>query len=67
MNIEYNRGLLICGGIGGGAQMALAKAGIRHYGGVSGTVGKISTDVRETEEAASKSFNEEKNVFIPLL
>lgn len=27
---------LICGGIGGGAQMALADAGIQLYGGVSG-------------------------------
>lgn len=27
---------LICGGIGGGAQMALADAGIRLFGGVSG-------------------------------
>ena len=27
---------LICGGIGGGAQMALAKAGIKLFGGVSG-------------------------------
>lgn len=27
---------LICGGIGGGAQMALAQAGIRLYGGVTG-------------------------------
>lgn len=27
---------LICGGIGGGAQMALAQAGIKVYGGVSG-------------------------------
>lgn len=27
---------LICGGIGGGAQMALAEAGIRFFGGVSG-------------------------------
>lgn len=27
---------LICGGIGGGAQRALAEAGIRLYGGVSG-------------------------------
>ena len=27
---------LICGGIGGGAQMALAEAGVRLYGGVSG-------------------------------
>ena len=31
-NIE----VLICGGIGGGAQMALAQAGIKLYGGVSG-------------------------------
>ena len=28
---------LICGGIGAGAQMALAQAGIRLYGGVSGS------------------------------
>ena len=28
--------LLICGGIGGGAQMALAAAGVKLYGGVSG-------------------------------
>ena len=29
--------VLICGGIGGGAQMALAGAGIAFYGGVSGS------------------------------
>ena len=29
--------VLICGGIGGGAQMALAEAGIRLFGGVSGS------------------------------
>ena len=28
---------LICGGIGGGAQMALSEAGIQLYGGVSGS------------------------------
>lgn len=28
--------VLICGGIGGGAQLALAQAGIRLYGGVRG-------------------------------
>lgn len=28
--------VLICGGIGGGAQMALAEAGIKLYGGVEG-------------------------------
>ena len=31
-----NADALICGGIGGGAQMALAAAGIRVFGGVSG-------------------------------
>ena len=31
-----NADILICGGIGGGAQAALASAGIRLYGGVSG-------------------------------
>ena len=29
--------VLICGGIGGGAQMALAEAGIKLYGGVNGS------------------------------
>ena len=28
--------VLICGGIGGGAQMALAEAGVKLYGGVTG-------------------------------
>ena len=32
----YGVDVLICGGIGGGAQAALAQAGIRLYGGVSG-------------------------------
>ena len=31
---------LICGGIGGGAQMALAQAGIRFFGGVQGDADK---------------------------
>lgn len=31
-----NADILICGGIGGGAQMALSSAGIQLYGGVSG-------------------------------
>lgn len=34
---ELNAGVLICGGIGGGARSALAEAGIRLYGGVSGS------------------------------
>ena len=33
---EQGVDVLICGGIGGGAQSALAQAGIRLYGGVSG-------------------------------
>lgn len=33
---EHKVDTLICGGIGGGAQAALADAGIRLYGGVSG-------------------------------
>lgn len=32
--------VLICGGIGGGAQVALAQAGIELYGGVSGDADK---------------------------
>lgn len=32
--------VLICGGIGGGAQMALAQAGIKLYGGVNGDADK---------------------------
>ena len=34
--IQHGVDTLICGGIGGGAQMALAQAGIRLFGGVSG-------------------------------
>ena len=36
--------VLICGGIGGGAQMALAQAGIKLYGGVSGNADKAVED-----------------------
>lgn len=35
-----NVDVLICGGIGGGAQMALAQAGIRLFGGVQGDADK---------------------------
>ncbi|MFQ7472667.1 MAG: NifB/NifX family molybdenum-iron cluster-binding protein [Anaerovoracaceae bacterium] len=34
---NYNIDILICGGIGGGAQAALAEAGIKLYGGVCGS------------------------------
>ena len=33
---SLNADVLICGGIGGGAQMALAQAGIKLFGGVHG-------------------------------
>ena len=36
---------LICGGIGGGAQMALAEAGIALYGGCSGDADIAVTDL----------------------
>ena len=35
---------LICGGIGGGAQMALSEAGIRLYGGCSGSADQAVSD-----------------------
>ena len=44
---------LICGGIGGGARTALAEAGIRLYGGVSGDADKAA----ETLAAGSLSFD----------
>ena len=34
--VQHGVDTLICGGIGGGAQNALAQAGIRFYGGCSG-------------------------------
>lgn len=34
--MQHGVDTLICGGIGGGAQMALTQAGIRLFGGVSG-------------------------------
>lgn len=36
--------VLICGGIGGGAQMTLAEAGIKLYGGVSGDADTVVND-----------------------
>ena len=36
---------LICGGIGGGARMALEQAGIRLYGGVSGLADQAVADL----------------------
>ena len=37
---SLNADVLICGGIGMGAQMALAEAGVKLYGGVSGDADK---------------------------
>ena len=36
--------VLICGGIGGGAQAALAQAGIRLFGGVQGDADQAAAD-----------------------
>lgn len=41
---SLNAEVLICGGIGMGAQMALADAGIKLYGGVSGDADKAVED-----------------------
>lgn len=49
-----NADALICGGIGGGAQMALAAAGIQLYGGVTGSA-----------DAAAQALAEGKLVFNP--
>lgn len=38
---------LICGGIGGGAQAALAEAGIQLYGGVQGSADEAVAALRE--------------------
>lgn len=46
--------VLICGGIGGGAQMALAQAGIKLFGGVSGSA-----------DAAVEAFLQNNLVFNP--
>ena len=46
--------VLICGGIGGGAQMALAQAGIQLFGGVSGDA-----------DAAVEALLKEELVFNP--
>ena len=40
-----NVNVLICGGIGGGAQMALAEAGIALYGGCSGDADSAVADL----------------------
>ena len=51
---EHQVDALICGGIGGGARMALAGAGIQLYGGVSGSA-----------DAAAEAFVAGKLAFNP--
>jgi predicted DNA-binding protein (UPF0251 family)/predicted Fe-Mo cluster-binding NifX family protein len=41
---KHNVDMLLCGGIGHGAQQALAEAGITFYGGVSGSADKAVAD-----------------------
>ena len=48
-----NAEILICGGIGGGAQAALSAAGIKLYGGVSGS----ADDAVEALLAGTLAFN----------
>ena len=45
--------VVICGGIGGGAQSALTEAGIRFYGGVSGSADAAVQALLEATPAAS--------------
>ena len=41
---QLDADVLICGGIGGGAQMALSEAGIRFYGGCAGSADQAVAD-----------------------
>ena len=43
--MKHGADTLICGGIGGGAQTALAETGIRLYGGVSGDADTAVTEL----------------------
>ena len=51
MLARLNVNALICGGIGGGAQMALSQAGIKLYGGVKGNA----------DEAVNALLNDQLN------
>ena len=48
---------LICGGIGGGAQMALAEAGVELYAGVSGDADAAVEALLDGELVFSRSAN----------
>ncbi|MBO5762452.1 MAG: dinitrogenase iron-molybdenum cofactor biosynthesis protein [Lentisphaeria bacterium] len=49
--------LLICGGIGGGAQMALAEAGIQLIGGASGNVDEVAAAFVNGTLAVNANFH----------
>lgn len=49
--------VLICGGIGGGAQMTLAEAGIKLFGGVTGEADK-------TDLEGERNFLISRSVFV---
>jgi len=48
--------LLICGGIGGGAQMALAEAGVRLIGGAAGNVDEVVAAFLKGELSVNPDF-----------
>ena len=54
--------VLICGGIGGGAQTALAAAGIKLFGGVSGDADKAVCELvrRTAQQRAAKKAAAQK-------
>ena len=56
--LQGNVDVLICGGIGGGAQAALSAAGIRLYGGVTG-------DADAAVEALLEQLESVKNLHQP--
>lgn len=58
---------LICGGIGGGAQMALAQAGIRLYGGVSGEADEAAWYVSIRTTSLPFEYQEAYHLVIRLL
>ena len=63
---ERNVDCLICGGIGGGAQMALAEAGIRLYAGCSGQADQLveqllNGTLRSSQEATCDHHHDQEH------
>ena len=54
---EHKVDLLLCGGIGGGAQQALAEAGIKLVGGVSGDIIQAVGDYLKGELKNDPNFS----------